>query len=99
MNWSRNNPLWGWLSLVLAVMHAVVWPRDVHQAESLSPLAIHIILRWFPSLTWLLLAVSFFIRSIFISPRKTLANKIAFAALFCYATFIVAFIYFRYFKP
>ena len=97
MNWSRNNPLWGWLSLVLAVMHAVLWPRDVHQAESLSPLAIHIILRWFPSLTWLLLAGSFFIRSIFIAPRKTLANRIALAALFCYATFIVAFMYIRYF--
>jgi hypothetical protein len=78
-------------------MHAAVWPLDVHQADSLSPLAIHIILRWFPSLTWMLLAVSFFIRSIFISPQKTLANRIAFAPLFCYTTFIVAFVYFRYF--
>ena len=95
MNWSLSNPIWGWLSLGIAVVYSVIWPGWRDAQPSMNPFGIRFVLRWFHAITWMLLAVSFFIRSTIAPSRTTLANLIALAALLCYVTFIATFAYIR----
>lgn len=65
--------IWGLLALGIAVIFVIVVPRrqKVYELQGMT----FIIVRWFHSLVWLLLSVSFFIRDI--PALNGLANPLA----------------------
>ena len=82
-------PAWVWSlpCTAFAVLYAVVWPAST-AATAPTPL-IHVILRWGHSAVWVLLALSFLVRSSTISRSSRIANVLAIAALPAYATFLL----------
>jgi hypothetical protein len=82
-----NLPFWFWalLSLALAVVWLFVGPHTRLPDDASFRYAV---IRWGHSATWLLLALSFFLRGL--SPGLAgLANALAVAAGLVYALFIV----------
>jgi hypothetical protein len=77
---------WGILSLAAAVAYFIKWPkpRPDRVGPPRSTLA-HIILRWFHSLVWLLLALACFLWA---SGPSAAANALAVAALIVYVIFL-----------
>lgn len=83
--------VWGCLSLVVAAVYVVVWPRPRTIGGSTllaRPLWRHIILRWFHALAWVLLAISFFLRPSLAFGGAVTANILMVLALVTYAIFI-----------
>lgn len=77
--------LWALLSLALSVVWVFVGPHTQMPADS-SPR--FLVVRWGHALTWLLLAISFFLRGL--APTLGgLANGLAVAGGLVYALFIV----------
>jgi len=82
-----NIPYFAWtaIALVIAVIFVYVWPR---KAVTASAGFRFFVIRWGHALTWLLLAVSFFLRGI--SPELNgTANLIAAAGGLTYLLFMV----------
>lgn len=81
-------PSWVWAipCAALAGLYAVVWPSSAAPTDTRS--LTFFILRWGHSTTWVLLALSFLIRSS-PSPRsRTIATPVAGAALLIYVLFL-----------
>ncbi|HMR99159.1 MAG TPA: hypothetical protein PKE62_07870 [Anaerolineales bacterium] len=81
-----NIPYFAWttISLVIAVIFAYVWP---HKAVTASAGFRFFVIRWGHSLTWVLLAISFFLRGI--NPSLNgIANLIAAAGGLAYLLFM-----------
>ena len=78
--------VWGLLCLAVAVIFTVIWPRGKRpgKASALQSL----ILRWFHALVWVLLAVSFFLRSGKVLGGSATANVLALLALGVYLIFM-----------
>jgi hypothetical protein len=82
--------VWGLICLAVAVLYAFIYPRqneDTRQPPR-SP-AVQFVLRWFHSIVWLLLASTCFI---LVSGPSSLANSLAYLALFLYVVFIITLI-------
>jgi hypothetical protein len=75
--------VWGGVAALISLVW-LFWP-GVSAIKTSSGLR-YIILRWFHGFTWLLLALSFFVRS----SNAGLANQIALAGLAAYLLFIGA---------
>ncbi len=75
--------VWAGLAAALAAMFTVIQiPKQTSQTTGLT----HIVLRWFHSVTWILLAMSFLLRGA--APRlSSLADVIGLAGLGSYITF------------
>ena len=89
MGWF-SLPWWvyGMAALLLAVVWALVWPSDrlvVNASEGRA-----LLVRWGHALTWLLLAVSFFMRAGWLPGGEGAANLIAMGALLAYFGFLAA---------
>jgi hypothetical protein len=78
--------VWGFLCLVVAVIFTVIWPHG-KCSDNAGALA-SIILRWFHALVWVLLAVSFFVRSGQVLGGSGTANVLALLALAVYLIFL-----------
>lgn len=77
--------VWAVVALVIAIIFAFIWPQ---KAVTTTMGFRYFIIRWGHSLTWVLLAVSFFLRGI--NPSLNgIANLIAAAGGITYLTFIV----------
>ena len=81
--------VWGLLALVVAVIFTVIWPSGKVSGANNTGSLQYVILRWFHGLVWLLLAVSFFVRSGNNSASSGTANILALAALGVYIVFMV----------
>jgi hypothetical protein len=78
--------VWGLLCLAVAVIFTVNWPRGrlPGKARGLQ----YLMLRWFHALVWVLLAVSFFLRSGKVLGGSATANVLALLALGVYLIFM-----------
>lgn len=77
---------WGILCLVVSVAYSFKWPKP--NPDRVSPrrsALVHIILRWFHSAVWLLLALACFMWA---SGPSAGANALAVAALIVYVIFL-----------
>jgi sterol desaturase/sphingolipid hydroxylase (fatty acid hydroxylase superfamily) len=77
---------WGILSLAIAVAYFIKWPKP--RPDRVSPprsALAHIILRWFHSLVWLLLALACILWA---SGPSAAATALAVAALIVYLIFL-----------
>jgi hypothetical protein len=79
-------PVWGVAALVMAGIFTLVWPADRVGGGMVGMR--FVILRWFHSLTWVLLAGSFFIRGLNRSELIGPANWIALLGLVVYIIFM-----------
>lgn len=77
--------LWAILCLVLAVVWALVWPRE--QAMALSGIQF-VVLRWFHALAWLLLALAALLASSPTLHNTAVPRTVALAALPVYFFFL-----------
>lgn len=77
--------VWAAAALLIAVIYSFVWPQ---KAVTLTTGFRFFVLRWGHALTWLLLAINFFLRGVSSSWNST-ANLIALAAAIMYILFIV----------
>ena len=77
--------LWGIIGLVLAAVFAVIAPRE--QGDMSKPK--YIIVRWFHSLVWILLAISFFLRGTANPTAITAADIVAISGGIVYAVYFV----------
>ena len=78
---------WGILCLAVAVAYFFKWPKP--KPDRTGPprnTLVHIILRWFHSVVWLLLGLACFLWA---SGPSSAANAVAVAALIVYAVFLV----------
>lgn len=91
MNGFLNIPwlVWGGLALVVALVFVFFVPG----AEKINATSgfQHIIVRWFHSLCWLLLAINFFLRAIGSDSVNGIANLVAAAGGITYALYMVNF--------
>lgn len=79
--------LWGVLCLVLAVVWVVIWPSDL----PVSPTGVrYLIVRWFHSLVWLLLAVAAFVAAFDVLGGASTARRVALTSLALYLLFLGA---------
>ena len=77
--------LWAILALAVAIIYSFVWP---HKVVTVTTGFRFLVLRWAHALTWLLLALSFFLRGL--SPSLNgAANWIALAGGLLYALFLI----------
>jgi hypothetical protein len=76
--------VWSLLALILAIVWVYVGP---HTKTDMAPGFPYLVIRWGHALTWLLLAVSFFLRG-FSSSMNGWANLIAMAGAVIYLLFI-----------
>lgn len=79
--------VWALPCFALAGIYAVVWwPSSAATSDSTS--LTYFTLRWGHSVTWVLLALSFLVRSSTPSGSKRIANILAFIALIIYLLFL-----------
>jgi len=84
---------WGIVCLALTVFYFFKWPSPKpDRAGPPRSALVHIILRWFHSAVWLLLALACFLWA---SGPSTAANAIAVAALIVYLIFLGTLIFDR----
>jgi uncharacterized membrane protein len=88
----QRVPKWSWLIVFLgiATFYYVVWPKDAAPADRYD--LRYIILRWFHSLVWLLLALSTGIRMTCLPYNKRVAGVIEMLAASTYIAFLIALI-------
>lgn len=84
--------IWGCLCLVVALLYLFLSPHLIRGRQSSYAKWRFLVLRWFHSLVWLLLALSCFLWGEHLSGGAVLANVLALIALAIYLVFIVAFI-------
>jgi hypothetical protein len=80
---------WVALCLAIAAVYAWLWPRRKAEAARIASGFRFLVLRWFHSLVWLLLAIAVAVRS---QPGKVpylTASVIAILAFAVYVTFLV----------
>lgn len=75
--------LWGLICMAIAGLYAVLWPKP--RPGQVRPAWAHLVLRWFHSLVWLLLAVACFLWALDLAAY---AYGIAWLALPAYLAFI-----------
>lgn len=80
--------LWGIAGLAMAMLWVFIWPRKANVKPNC--LAFYI-LRWFHTLTWLLLAAAAWIAGFNILGGKATAQLVAFLGLITYLIFITMF--------
>jgi len=81
---------WGILCLAVAVAYLFKWPKPKPGSTGPPRTAlVHIIVRWFHSVVWLLLALACFLWA---SGPSTIANALALAALIVYLIFLATLI-------
>jgi hypothetical protein len=82
-----NLPYFAWtaLALVVAGIFVYVWP---HKAVTMTTGFRYLVIRWGHALTWVLLAVSFFLRGVSPSLNGT-ANLVAASGGLAYLLFMV----------
>ena len=85
--------VWGCLCLLVAGIYLVYSPGlgDTGRLNS-NPAWRYLVLRWFHSIVWLLLALSCFIWGEYIAGGAALANVLAIVSLVIYVIFILTFI-------
>jgi len=83
-------PVWGFLALIVSGIFAVFVPRaeKVYAATGFQ----HFVARWFHSLVWLLLSISFFLRASSQPQLNSLANPLAALAGIVYFIFLVVYL-------
>jgi hypothetical protein len=75
-------------SLVIAVVYYFVWPKPVNDINS-RPFWRHVILRYFHSMVWVLLAISFLLRLTVGDPLGVvLGDVMAMTAFVVYLVFL-----------
>ncbi|MCB9135291.1 MAG: hypothetical protein H6636_07680 [Anaerolineales bacterium] len=84
-------PIWGFVSIGLAVLYFFVWPKPKPDNPVPRPARQQFILRWFHSLVWVCLAVAFFMWAGWL-PGSGIAGGVALVALGLYLTFMVTFL-------
>ena len=83
--------VWGFICLSIAVLYLAFYPHSKNEILSGSSHKWrYLILRWFHSIVWLLLALSCFMWGEYIPGRTALANILALLSLLFYLTFMVA---------
>lgn len=88
-------PAWAVACLAVMTLYLIYTPGlDVAKASAQLPRWQFFVVRWFHSLVWLLLAVSFFIRSAGAN-AKVPANVVALLALAVYFVFLITFLFAR----
>lgn len=82
--------IWGILALVVALVFAVFVPaaKKVNALQGLT----FVVVRWFHSLVWVLLALSFFLRGTQNETAVSLADPIGLAAGIVYVVYMVTFV-------
>lgn len=87
--------IWAAASLVIAIIYYFVWPRPVNNINS-RPMWRHMVLRYFHSLVWLTMAISFLIRLTVTSRTgEVLGDVTALLAFAIYLVFLVTATYDR----
>jgi hypothetical protein len=76
--------IWGIVGLVLAVVFVFIAPREQGKMSRRK----FMIIRWFHSLVWLLLAISFFLRGIENTVATTAADVVAVAGGLVYTVYL-----------
>lgn len=76
--------LWAVLALIVAVIYSFIWPQ---KAAVMATGFRFFILRWGHTLTWILLAINFFLRG-FSTSLNGMANAIALVGALTYVLFI-----------
>lgn len=79
----------GIICIAISVIYFFIWPKEL---VSNLPQFQFIILRWFHSLVWILLAISFFLRYIKFEYKNIIVDGLGYAALLVYVIFIVTFL-------
>jgi hypothetical protein len=80
--------VWVVASLVIAVVYYFVWPKPVNDINS-RPFWRHVILRYFHSMVWVLLAISFLLRLTVGDPLGVvLGDVMAMTAFVVYLVFL-----------
>lgn len=78
---------WVAIALLVALIWAWYWPADRLHGSSPGSFR-YIVLRWFHSLVWVLLAVSFLLRAIWGNAVAPIANITALGGLLVYLIFM-----------
>jgi hypothetical protein len=78
---------WVAIALLVALMWAWYWPADRLRGATPGSFR-YIVLRWFHSLVWVLLAISFLLRAIWGSAVTPITNITALSALLVYLVFM-----------
>lgn len=84
--------IWGCLCLMVALIYLFISPRLIKRRQSPYAKWRYLVLRWFHSLVWLLLALSCFLWGEYLNGGAVLANVLALLSLAIYLVFIVTFI-------
>src|SRR5262245_19193481 len=83
--------IWGLLCLGVAAVYLVIWPRPPRKGNvPARPRWRQIVLRWFHSLVWLLLASACFVQAIHFAGSATIGPALALLAALTYVAFIGA---------
>jgi hypothetical protein len=77
--------IWGFAALAMALVWTLIWPRKKNVKPGSLP---YFILRWFHTLTWLLLAAAAFIAGFDILGGQATAQLVAFLGFFAYLVFM-----------
>jgi hypothetical protein len=79
--------VWAFLCLIVALIYAVLWPRPkVGQQRAIWQ---HLVLRWFHSLVWILLAAACFMWATWLPGNDRLAQRLAVGGLLTYVVFMI----------
>ena len=83
-------PYWVWaaISAVIAVIYYFTWPRPVNNINT-RPVWRHIILRYFHTLTWVFITVSFLVRMAFPPQGETWGDILALTGFGVYLIFLI----------
>lgn len=84
----------GSISIVVSIVYFFIWPKELVNG---IPGWQVFILRWFHSLVWILLAISFFLRYTNVANKKLLVDGFSYGALILYAIFMLTFAYHKFF--
>jgi len=81
---------WGALCLLVAAIYLVIRPRQPAKDAAPRPIWRQVVLRWFHSLVWVLLAAACFVQALQLSRAPGIGSALALGALLAYLVFLAA---------
>jgi hypothetical protein len=81
---------WGALCLLVATVYLMIRPRRPAANAAPRPLWRQIVLRWFHSLVWGLLAAACFVQALQLANASSIGSGLALGALLAYLVYLAA---------